>query len=668
MLGPTPEKDIASLLGDAQESVLVDQQLLKDKIPFGEYLEKVSQKPAIASLSHARMYDMIRSAGVTLGTDGQPNHYPFFAEELFGLDGTFHHLVEEYLAPAARRLDIRKRILMLVGPVGGGKSTAVTLLKRGLEQYSRTPQGAWYAIDGCPMFEEPLHLIPENHRQQFSDRLGVHIEGDLCPHCQWQLENDWNGRISDVKVARKLFSEKGRVGVGTFKPADPKSQDVAELTGHVNLGLLVDQRFGGESDPRVYRFDGELNVANRGIIEFIEMLKLETRFLYELNTVSGEQRIKVPQFALVYADLCVIAHTNEYEFKRYFSDPANEAMVDRIFVVKMPYNRRVSEEVRIYTKMIKQANLGVEGLTDEQTGRLRQAHIAPKTLTVASMLAVLSRLTPSAKPNLSLMTKLKLYDGEVRVGDWEQKHLKEIQEEAAAVQEGMKGLSPRFIINRLSSALMAGGKSCINPLDAMRSLRDGIKDLHSGNPKELEQMLLLLNGVREEYDGVVKKQVQRAFVHAYEASAKILLDNYLQNIDAFCNKTKVKDPVTGEDVDPDEPLMSSIEEQIGITGDSKKKDFREGVMRSVASVAMRGQQFTLSSDTVVGEAIEKKLFVDLRDMVKITTSIRTPDEEQLRKIDAVVARLTDPELPEDERYCSQCATELLKYAGQLLNR
>lgn len=661
---------LTDLLKVAETDAVNEQQLKAAKpIPFGEYLDLVAQRPTIADLAHARVYDMIRAAGIVPGQDGKPNRYPFFEGELFGLEQVLRTLVEEYLSPAAKGLDIRKRILMCVGPVGSGKSTIVTLLKQGLGSYSRTEAGAFYAIEGCPMFEEPLHLIPEDHRESFSKRLRVPIEGDLCPSCQWRLEHEWNGRISEVPVQQRFFSEKNRVGIGTFKPADPKSQDVAELTGHVDLSKLVDQRFGGESDPRAYRFDGELNIASRGLIEFIEMLKLEPRFLYELNTVAGEQRIKVPQFALVYVDLLVAAHTNEYEFNKYFSDPANEAMVDRIFVVKVPYNLRVSEEVRIYQKLIDQANLTVNGGsgTDGEVGRLRLTHIAPRTLRVASMLAVLSRLKASDKSNLSLMSKLKLYDGEQRVGEWEQKHLREIREEADASKEGMDGFSPRFIINRLASALVAG-KDCINPLDTLRSLRDGIKVQYSGDSKETERLLRLLDEVRKDYDEWVKKQVQRAFVHAYEESGRTLLDNYLSNVDAFCNKAKVKDPVTGEDVPPDERLMASIEEQIGVTGDAKKKEFREGVMRSVASCAMRGVAFRLDSSSTLQEAIEKKLFTDLKDMVKVTTSTRTPDAEQLKKIDAVVERLTDLMLPEDERYCDMCARELLKYAGQLLSR
>jgi len=670
--GPGGTMDVQDLLKQAEAQTVLERELVGGTIPFAEYLDLVAKTPAIAGLAHARIYDMIQAAGITPGSDGRPNRYAFFEAELFGLERVFHHLVEEYFSPAAKRLDIRKRILMLVGPVGGGKSTIVTLLKRGLERYSRTPAGAMYAIEGCPMFEEPLLLIPQEQREAFRRRLGLVIEGELCPLCQWRLEHEWAGRISEVKVRRLLFSEKNRVGIGTFKPADPKSQDVAELTGHVNLSLLVDQRFGGESDPRVYRFDGELNVASRGLIEFIEMLKAEPRFLYELNTVAGEQRIKVPQFALIYVDLVVVSHTNEYEFNRYFADPANEAMVDRIFVVKVPYNLRVSDEVRIYQKLIDQASLTLDRSEGGEAGAdgyapLRAVHIAPRTLRVVSMLAVVSRLKPSTRPNLALMAKLKLYDGEQRVGEWEQKHLREIQQEGEASKEGMDGFSPRFIINRLSSALVAG-KRCINPLDAMRSLRDGIKAQYAGNAKEVERLLALLDEVRKDYDEWVKKQVQRAFVWAYEESAKTILDNYLRNVDAFCNRTKVRDPITEEEVEPDERLMASIEEQIGVAGDAKKREFREGVMRSVASCAMRGVPFVLTSNSVLQEAIEKKLFTDLKDVVKVTTSSRTPDAEQLKRIDTVVARLTDPALPEEERYCDQCARELLKYAGQLLSR
>ncbi len=637
-------------LKHAEEQRVLDQKLGWEGT-FTQYLDQVEENAKVAALAHARVHDMIMQAGVEDPGEGAPREYTFFRSEIYGLDRTLQQLVEEYLSPAARRLDIRKRILMLVGPVGGGKSTLVTLLKRGMERYSKTDDGAVYAIKGCPMHEEPLHLIPEDIRADFRKQFGIYIEGDLCPVCRWRLKEDFKGKIDDFPVHRIAFSEKNRIGIGTFKPADPKSQDVAELTGSVNIQALTE--YGVESDPRAYNFDGELNIANRGIMEFIEMLKAEKRFLYELNTVAGEQTIKASRFALIYCDVAVVAHTNEYEYNSYFSNKENEAMIDRIFVVKGPYNLRANEEVKIYEKLIAQSEVQDEGVD------LKRMHIAPNTLYVAAMFAVLSRLKPSKKSGLSLMTKLKLYDGEKQVGDWDQKHVRELHEEYN--DEGMQGISPRFIINRISSALVRGGKNCVNPIDVLRSLRDGLAE-YTSNEEERRKLLNFIDEVRKEFDETAKKEVQRAFVYSYEESAKTLLDNYLDNVDAFCNRTKVKDPLTDEEVEPDERLMRHIEEQIGVT-ENAKREFREGVMRSVASLARRGQPFIVGSDERLKEAIEKKLFSDLKDVVKITTSTKTPDADQLKKINEVVDRLI-----REQGYCSVCANELLRYVGTLLNR
>lgn len=617
---------------------------------FKDYLELIQQNPKIANLAHARMYDMLISEGVEERGDGQPKEYRFFTSELYGVDRTLQQLVEEYFAPAARRLDVRKRILLLVGPVGGGKSTLVTMLKRGLERYSHTAGGAVFAIKDCPMHEDPLHLVPESLRPEFKRQFGVYIEGDLCPVCQWKLKHEWGDKIDDVPVVRVQFSERDRIGIGTFKPSDPKSQDVSELTGSVNLSLLT--QIGVESDPRVYNFDGELNKANRGMMEFIEMLKADKRFLYELNTVAGEQMIKIGRFSLIYTDVVVVAHTNEYEYNAYFSNKENEAMIDRMFVVKVPYNLQVSQEVRIYDKLIHQSQWS------DEAQDLSQVHVAPHALQVAAMFAILSRLKPPKKSGLSLMTKMKLYDGERQVGDWDQRHVKELHEEYT--DEGMNGVSPRFILNRLSATLVKG-RQCITPIDILRSIRDGLTE-YTSNEEERKKLLAFMDDVRKEYDELVKKEVQRFFVYSYEEAAHTLLENYLDNVDAYCNKTKVKDPITNEEIDPDEKLMRSIEEQIGVS-ENAKREFREGILRSVASLARRGLRFEIASDERMREAVERKLFADLKDIVKITTSARTPDPEQLSKINDVVERMV-----KEGGYCPVCANEALRYVGTLLNR
>jgi predicted Ser/Thr protein kinase/intein/homing endonuclease len=1056
---------------------------------FEEYFGIVTGNPRVAQLAHARIYDMIVAGGVE-DQAGLP-HYKFFDDEIFGLDRSIQQIVE-YFSSGAQRLEVRKRILLLMGPVGGGKSSIVSLLKRGLEGYTRMAAGAVYAIASCPMQEEPLHLIPAELRGDIEREYGLYIEGDLCPRCRFDLESLYEGHIERVPVKRIAFSEKKRVGIGTFSPSDPKcvtgdailltdrgmlrfdeiqkqvagredefvpfsvgvsgkaggentshfynggvkatrristrlgyeiegsmvhpvlvmsggraewvklsdlqvgdyvalqrgsnlfgnlstlpefnyrgpaskgqnrqltlpttmtsdlarllgyivaegsltdtalwvtngerrvlddiietcqtlfsvrpkeyrkagtyakslsissielvhwleqvcgitrgaankripqvimrapkaivlaffeglfwgdgtisarkalksnrfkmasasvelarqtqtvllnlgivsalyketikdrftvysvvvlgdavmdlvglipslrekctdgvealiqprggtnfdhvpgledtvrlliseisyghksavsryrryataspswgrtltrsslntlvseaekllpdtstnlallkehldptllwlevqhitegtaqvydltvpgshsfcangfinhnSQDVSELTGSIDLSTIGE--YGSESDPRAYRFDGELNVANRGMCEFIEMLKVDERFLYVLLTLSQEQNIKTGRFSMIYADEVVVSHTNETEYRTFVGNKKSEALQDRIILVKVPYNLRASDEVRIYDKLLKQS-------------ALKNVHIAPHTLDVASIFAVLTRLEPSKKAGMTAMKKLKLYDG-VDVDGFKAKDLKELQDEQD--REGMDGISPRYVINRLSSALVREGVTCINPIDALRALRDGLEQHTSVTREQREHYLNLLGEARKEYDEIAKREVQKAFVYSFEESARTLLNNYLDNVEAYCNHNKMRDQMTDEEVEPDEALMKSIEEQIGV-GDTQRKAFREEILIRISSLARRGQSFDYTSHERLREAIEKKLFADLRDVVKITTSTKTPDQEQLRRINGVIDRLV-----EEHGYCTVCANALLQYVGSLLNR
>ena len=609
---------------------------------FDQYLEMAIKNPHVAQLAHARIYDMIMEEGVEEGPDGQPR-YKFFAKGLFGLEKPVAQIVE-YFSAAAKRLEPRKRILLLMGPVGGGKSTIAILLREGLERYTRTARGALYGIKGCPMREEPLHLIPKEMRADLQRDFGLYIEGTLCPACAHILRERYDGDIYRMPVERVVFSAETRVGLGTFVPSDPKSQDVSELVGSIDLSTIGE--VGVESDPRAYRFDGELNVANRGLIELIEMLKADEKLLYVLLTLSQEQNIKTGRFSLVYADEVILGHTNENEYKTFVGNPKSEALQDRIILVRVPYNLRVSEEERIYEKLLAQSN--VSGV-----------HIAPHTLRVASMFANLSRLEPSKKASMSLVKKMKLYDGE-EVEGYKTKDVRELQEEAT--REGMDGISPRYIIDRLSNALIRQGATCINPINALRALRDGFDQHTAFSKEERDRYMNLLADARREYDEMAKREVQRAFVYAFEDSARTLLNNYLDNVEAFCRKEKIKDPLTDEPVEPDEKLMRSIEEQTGVT-ENGKQTFRESILMAMASLARRGRTFEYTSDERLKEAIERKLFADLKDVIKITTSIKTPDAEQLRRMNEVVDRLMS-----EHGYCAVCARDLLGYVGTLLNR
>ncbi|UYO36332.1 PrkA family serine protein kinase [Bacillus zhangzhouensis] len=619
-----------------------EEQRLKWEGTFSDYLDIIKENPLVAQSAHSRVYHMIKDSGIE--EENGVRTYKFFDQELFGLEESLERLVEEYFHPAAKRLDVRKRILLLMGPVSGGKSTLVTRLKRGLEEYSLTDHGAVYAIKGCPMHEDPLHLIPQNLREDFYREYGIRVQGNLSPLNMMRLEEEYGGRIEDVRVERIFFSEDKRTGIGTFSPSDPKSQDIADLTGSIDFSTIAE--FGSESDPRAYRFDGELNKANRGMMEFQEMLKCDEKFLWHLLSLTQEGNFKAGRFALISADELIVAHTNETEYRSFISNKKNEALHSRIIVMPIPYNLKVTEEERIYHKMISESDVS-------------DVHIAPHTLKVAAMFSILTRLKEPKRSDIDLVKKMRLYDGE-SVEGFQSADIDEMKKECH--DEGMSGIDPRYVINRISSTIIRKNMESINALDVLRSLKEGLDQHPSISSEDRERYLNFISVARKEYDDIAKKEVQKAFVYSYEESAKTLMDNYLDNVEAYCNKNKLRDPLTGEEMNPDEKLMRSIEEQIGIS-ENAKKAFREEILIRISAYARKGKRFDYNSHERLREAIQKKLFADLKDVVKITTSTKTPDEQQLKKVNEVVARLID-----EHGYNSTSANELLKYVGSLLNR
>ncbi|WP_018391712.1 PrkA family serine protein kinase [Bacillus sp. 37MA] len=626
-----------SILGKIQ-LCRAEEEKLRWEGTFREYLDLVKKHPHIAMPAHARIYEMIRSAGVEGG------QYSFFSDELFGLDEAIKRLVEEYFHPAAKKLDVRKRILLLMGPVGGGKSTIVSKIKRGMEQFTRTDAGAVYAIKQCQMAEDPLHLIPRELRDDFFEEYGIRIEGSLSPLNAYRLEHEFGGRIEDVPVERIFFSEDKRRGIGTFSPSDPKSQDIADLTGSIDFSTIAE--FGSESDPRAYRFDGELNIANRGLMEFQEMLKCDEKFLWHLLSLTQEGNFKAGRFALISADEMIIAHTNETEYRSFIADKKNEALHSRMIVMPVPYNLKVTEEEKIYEKMVHESEA-----TD--------VHFAPHTFRTAAMFTILTRLKESSRSNIDLVMKMKLYDG-AAVEGLTGLDAAELKKEHS--DEGMDGIDPRYVMNRISAAIIKKETNSINALDVLRSLKDGL-DSHPSISKDVrDKYLQFISEARKQYDETAKKEVQKAFVYSYEESARAMMDNYLDNVEAYCNKTKLDDPLTGEEMTPDERLMRSIEEQIGIS-ENAKKSFREEMLIRISAYARKGKKFDYREHDRLREAIQKKLFSDLKDVVKITTSSVAPDEQHMKKMNDVTARLID-----ECGYNSVSANELLRYVGGLLNR
>lgn len=607
---------------------------------LGDYLELLAGQPEIAESAHSRLYRMIR-------TGARPNApYAFFSEELYGLDATLKILVEDYFHAAALGLDVKKRLLLLMGPVSGGKSTLVGLLKRGLEAFTRTESGALYGIAGCPMHEEPLHLLPEPLRAEaLRQHPGIHMQGHLCPVCQYRLAHEWNGQFLTVPVERVWFSEAERVGIGTFVPSDPKSQDIADLVGSLDFSTIT--RYGSEADPRAFSFDGELYRANRGIMEFQEMLKLDEKFLYHLLGLTQEGTFKAGRFPLISADQVVVGHTNEAEFRAFSQNPRNEALMSRIMVIKVPYPLDVTAEAQVYRKLLNQSPV------------LSQVHLAPGALEAAAMVSVVSRLSESQRPGLDLLTKAQVLAGE------EVRGLSPEDRDAVADEarhEGMTGLDPRYVVNRIASAVIARREDCLTAVDLLRSIRDGVEQHAAVDKLGADKVNEWVALARKRYDLAMRATVQRAFLSSFEEHARALFNNYLDNVELSLRSAQRTDPVTGHAVLPDEDLMRSLEEPMGIT-EGQRRSFREEVWLRIQASGGRSEAWSHRVHPVLSEAVEAKLFMDLKDLVKITTGSGRQDPEQDAKIRAVVSRLRDA-----EGFCERCAVNTVHYVGALLNR
>lgn len=650
---------------DSLDDLIRQSKSKKDGLWEGivtEYLSLIHKNPKITQTAPSRVYDMVSMKGTSEVTEFEklPHYedmvrYNFFTEEIFGIEEVLHDLVRFFRAGASRT-ETGKRILILVGPVSSGKSTIAALLRRGLEKME-TPI---YAIKDCPIHEEPLHLVPRSLRPEFEKLLGVKIEGDLCPVCKYNLTSteryqDHNGNYKweDMLVVQIRLSERARIGVGTFQPSDPKNQDISELIGHVDLGKITQY---GEGHPLGYKFDGEIQIANRGLIEYIEILKCDIKFHYVLITVAQEQLIKAPGFPQTYVDTVILSHTNQTEFEKFKTNKENEALHDRMYPIYVPYNLRMRDEAAIYHKLISKSEFH------------DKIHIAPLTLEMAGLFAVLTRLSPSTMcPDM--IKKAKYYNGEaIMEKEKDPVDVKKLWLEGKEKAEGMTGISPRFIMNALNIGLggARNGSACINPVVVIRALKHQF-DHHIGfTDEEKNRYMDLLIGekgsVVSEYREKARKEINKAFLFAYEDQAQALFDNYMKNATAFCLKRKIMDPVTQDEQDPDERLMRSIEEMIGIS-DGAKSEFRQGLFVFKSDSIDRGEEFDFKSYTPLQEAIEKKLITDLKNIVSLTLADKTKKDPktQEHKQEAVTKLL-------EKGYCPVCAEALLDFVGEMLRK
>ena len=618
---------------------------------FVDYLNLIENNPDSVKLSHKRLYESLLKDGcatIDVDSDGYRDIYngekiriyDYFEKEFFGMEPVINKLMR-FMKSAAFKGEESRQVLLLMGPVGAGKSALVESVKRALEKNADD----YYYLEGCPVREEPLHLLPRSLRPKFEELLGVHIEGDLCPVCRHRLMTEFDGKYENFPVKQAGFSQRGRRGIAVVPPMDANSQDTSVLIGTEDISKLD---LYPEDDPRVLSLNGAFNVGNRGIVEFVEVFKNEIEFLHTMLTATQEKRVPTPgKNDMLYFDGVILSHCNESEWNRFKSEHTNEAILDRVLKIEVPYVLELDQEQKIYEKIISRSDF-------------RGAHIAPHTMKVASMFSVMSRLQGSNK--CDLLTKMKIYNGEtiIEKGRVRKVDIKDLKDEAK--HEGMTGISTRFIMKSLDAALSDSDNNTITPINVMDSLIKQVKEQIIDEEAKTKYLEIVQKIIREEYLRILETEIAKAFISAYEEQAQSLFDSYLDNAECYTTNSKVKNKITREESEPDERFMRTIEEMIGVTG-SARDGFRNDVTAFMFSKLRRGETVDYNSYGPLKEAVEQYLISSVKDIARIVTRSKSRDDDQKKKYTDMIQTLI-----EEYGYNEASAEEILTYASNNLWR
>jgi serine protein kinase len=614
-----------------------------------EYLELVREDPSVVKLAHRRLYDAINEKGcnvVDIDDEGyrgifngdKIRVYDYFKEEFFGMEMVINKVMR-YLKSAALKGEESRQVLLLMGPVGAGKSALTEHIKSALEGQ------VYYHLDGDPQKGEPLQLIPRSLRSKFEELLDVKIEGDISPIARWKLLNEYDKQYENFKVVQSSFSQRGRRGIASVPPMDANSQDVSVLIGTEDISKLD---LYPEDDPRVLSLNGAFNVGNRGIVEFVEVFKNEIEFLHTMLTATQEKRVPSPgKNDMIYFDGVILSHCNEAEWNKFKGEHTNEAILDRVIRIEVPYVLELDQEIKIYEKMINRSDF-------------KGAHIAPHTIKVASMFSIMSRLKASKK--CDILTKMKIYNGEdiIEKGKVRKVDIRDLKDEAR--REGMTGISTRFIMKALDSALSDSDKNMITPISVMESLSKQVKEQIIAEDVRESYLELIQKIIREEYLRILETEIAKAFITAYEEQAQSLFESYLDNAECYTTGANVKDKITREEREPDEKFMKSIEEMIGVVG-SARDGFRSDVTSYMFAKMRRGETINFRSYGPLKEAIEEYMIMSVKDIARIVTRSRSRDDDQKKKYSEMVETLI-----EEYGYNESSAEEILTYASNNLWR
>lgn len=608
------------------------EEAKEDEMSIQEYLDLCKSDPSVYATAAERMLMAIGEPEL-VDTREDPRLsrifsnkvikiYPAF-KEFYGMEETIEKIVSFY-KHAAQGLEEKKQILYLLGPVGGGKSSLAEKLKSLMEKIP------FYAIKGSPVNESPLGLFsPDEDGKILEEDYGIerrYLPGIMSPWAVKRL-HEHNGDLSKFRVVKLNPSVLQQIGIAKTEPGDENNQDISALVGKVDIRMLEQY---SQDDPDAYSFSGGLCQANQGMLEFVEMFKAPIKVLHPLLTATQECNYKGTEgFAAIPFNGVILAHSNESEWTSFKNNKNNEAFLDRIYIVKVPYCLRVSEEVKIYDKLLRESSL-------------KEAPCAPDTLEMMAQFAVLTRLIEPE--NSSVFSKMRVYDGE-NLKDIDPK-AKSIQEykDAAGPDEGMTGLSTRFAFKILSKVFNYDHTEiAANPVHLLYILEQQVEQ--EQYPTEIRDKYIgFLKGyLANNYSEFITKELQTAYLESYSEYGQNVFDRYVTFADYWIQDSEFRDPDTGEMLDRaalnDE--LEKIEKPAGI---SNPKDFRNEIVNFTlrARANNEGKNPVWTSYEKIRGVIEKKMFSTTEDILPVISfSAKSSTEDQQKHqefVDRMVAK------------------------------
>lgn len=607
------------------------EEAKEEELTIQEYLDLCKKDPAAYASAAERML-MAIGEPTMVDTRNDPRLSRLFSNKLikvypafkdfYGMEDTIEQIVA-YFRHAAQGLEEKKQILYLLGPVGGGKSSLAEKLKSLMEHCHV------YAIKGSPINESPLGLFsPEEDGRILEEDYGIpqrYLSGIMSP---WAIKrlHEHNGDITKFKVVKLKPSVLEQIGVAKTEPGDENNQDISSLVGKVDIRML--ERFS-QDDSDAYAYSGGLCLANQGLLEFVEMFKAPIKVLHPLLTATQEGNFMGTEgLSAIPFDGIILAHSNESEWLSFKNNRNNEAFLDRIYIVKVPYCLRVSEEVKIYEKLLRHSSLS-------------KAPCAPGTLEMMAQFATLSRLKEPENSNID--SKMRVYDGEnLKDTDPKAKTYQEYRD-YAGVDEGMTGLSTRFAFKILSKVFNYDHTEiAANPVHLLYVLEQQVEQ-EQFPPELADRYVSFLKGMlAPQYAEFIGKEIQTAYLESYSEYGQNIFDRYVTYADYWIQNEEYRDPDTGESFDR-AALNEELEKIEKPAGISNPKDFRNEIVNFVlrARANNEGKNPTWTSYEKLREVIEKKMFSTTEDLLPVISFNAKASQEDQGKHKNFVKRMVD---------------------------